>query len=322
MRKAYVTGAGGVVGSHLVGYLKDNGYSVVGSYYTPTTDITEIDPSIRMVELDVRDHQKMMEFIEKELPDVIYHLAAQSRPVPSWDDPYYTFEVNAEGTIGLLEAVKSARKNYPGYDPKIIAISSSAIYGDALKNYTVDSLPDESCALLPLHPYGVSKAAEDLLCYQYFKNFGIKTIRIRLFNCTGKNKDQDITGDFVKRAVALSRTGGNKLVVGNLKARRAILDVRDLCSALMLLDEKGEPGEAYNICSSHIFQMTHVVECLEEVTGVHYELESDPKLFRPADEPLYAGDCKKIKKLGWEEKYQYIDTIRASYEYWAKKLPR
>lgn len=268
MRKAYVTGAGGVVGSHLVEFLKNKGYSVVGSYYTPTTDINEIDPSIRMVELDVRDHVKMMEFIEKELPDVIYHLAAQSRPVPSWNDPYYTFEVNAEGTIGLLEAVKSAKKIYPGYDPKIIAISSSAIYGDALKNYSIGSLPDESCPLLPLHPYGVSKAAEDLLCYQYFKNFGIKTIRIRLFNCTGKNKDQDITGDFVKRAVVLARTGGNKLVVGNLTAKRAILDVRDLCSALVLLDEKGESGEAYNICSSHIFPMTHVVECLEDRKSV------------------------------------------------------
>lgn len=322
MRKAYVTGAGGVVGSHLVAHLKKKGYEVIGSYYTPTTDISEIDPAIPMVELDVRDHGKMMAFVDKELPDVIYHLAAQSRPVPSWDDPYYTFEVNAVGTIGLLEAVKAARKAHEGYDPKIIAISSSAIYGDALKNYSVDALPDESCPLLPLHPYGVSKAAEDLLCYQYFKNFCIKAIRIRLFNCTGKNKDQDITGDFVKRAVRLHREGKNTLIVGNLTAKRAILDVRDLCSALALLDEKGEPGEAYNICSSHIFPMTHVVECLEEVTGTHYELQPDPKLFRPADEPLYAGDCAKIKKLGWVEEYQYIDTVRTSYEYWSKKLPR
>ena len=320
MRKAYVTGAGGVVGSHLVAYLKEKGYDVVGSYFTPTTDIREIDPSIRMTELDVRDHEKMMAFILNELPDVIYHLAAQSRPVPSWEDPYYTFEVNAEGTIGLLEAVKKAKSIHSEYDPKVIAISSSAIYGDALKNYSIESLPDETCPLLPLHPYGVSKAAEDLLCYQYFKNFGVKAIRIRLFNCTGKNKDQDITGDFVKRAVLLSKKKDNVLVVGNLTAKRAILDVRDLCSALVLLDEKGEAGEAYNICSSHIFPMTHVVECLEEVTGVHYQLRPDPKLFRPADEPLYAGDCTKIKKLGWVEEYEYIDTIRASYEYWSKKL--
>ena len=317
--KAYITGVGGVVGSALAHHLCEAGYQVEGSYYTPTTDITEIDPRARIFELDLRQHEALKVYIGSYLPDVIYHLAAQSRPVPSWSDPYYTMDVNVSGSVAVLEAVKAAREANPGYDPKVIAISSSAIYGDALAKYDKDHLPDESCELLPLHPYGVSKAAEDLLCYQYFKNFGIKAIRIRLFNCTGRNKDQDITGDFAKRAVKLERAGDNKLVVGNLTALRAILDVRDLCSALQILNEKGEPGEAYNICSQHLFRMTHVVECLEEIMGVKYELVPDPKLFRPADEPLYAGNCDKIKKLGWVEKYEYIDTVRAAVEYWRGK---
>ena len=314
--KAYITGVGGVVGSALAPYLKDRGYQVVGSYFEPTTDITEIDPSIRIFELDLRQHEATKVWICSYLPDVIYHLAAQSRPVPSWSDPYYTMDVNVGGTIAILEGVKEAKRLNPDYDPKVIVISSSAIYGDALQNYSVDDLPDEDCPLLPLHPYGVSKAAEDLLCYQYFKNFGIKAIRIRLFNCTGRNKDQDITGDFAKRVVKLEREGGNRLVVGNLSAYRAILDVRDLCSALLILNEKGVPGEAYNVCSSHIFRMDYVVECLEKVTGRKFEVVPDPALFRPADEPLYAGKCDKIKALGWVERYEYIDTVRAAVEYW------
>ena len=314
--KAYITGVGGVVGSALAPYLKDRGYQVVGSYFEPTTDISEIDPSIRIFELDLRQHEATKVWICSYLPDVIYHLAAQSRPVPSWSDPYYTMDVNVGGTIAILEGVKEAKRLNPDYDPKVIVISSSAIYGDALQNYSVDDLPDEDCPLLPLHPYGVSKAAEDLLCYQYFKNFGIKAIRIRLFNCTGRNKDQDITGDFAKRVVKLEREGGNRLVVGNLSAYRAILDVRDLCSALLILNEKGVPGEAYNVCSSHIFRMDYVVECLEKVTGRKFEVVPDPALFRPADEPLYAGKCDKIKALGWVEQYEYIDTVRAAVEYW------
>lgn len=314
--KAYITGVGGVVGSALAPYLKDRGYQVVGSYFEPTTDITEIDPAIRIFELDLRQHEATKVWICSYLPDVIYHLAAQSRPVPSWSDPYYTMDVNVGGTIAILEGVKEAKRLNPDYDPKVIVISSSAIYGDALQNYSVDNLPDEDCPLLPLHPYGVSKAAEDLLCYQYFKNFGIKAIRIRLFNCTGRNKDQDITGDFAKRVVKLEREGGNRLVVGNLSAYRAILDVRDLCSALLILNEKGVPGEAYNVCSSHIFRMDYVVECLEKVTGKKFEVVPDPALFRPADEPLYAGKCDKIKALGWVERYEYIDTVRAAVEYW------
>ena len=314
--KAYITGAGGVVGSALAPYLLNQGYEVEGSYFEPTTDIKEIDPRVKLFELDLREHDKVLAYIDAALPDAIYHLAAQSRPVPSWSDPYYTMDVNVGGTVAVLEAVKKAKENHPGYNPNVIAISSSAIYGDALQKYDVDHLPDETCELLPLHPYGVSKAAEDLLCYQYFKNFGIRTMRIRLFNCTGKNKDQDITGDFAKRAVKLERQGDNHLVVGNLTALRAILDVRDLCSALYLLNEKGTPGEAYNICSSHIFRMDYVVECLEQIMGTKYVLVQDPKLFRPADEALYAGKADKIKALGWVEQYQYIDTVREAVSYW------
>ena len=314
--KAYITGIGGVVGSALAPYLLDHGYEVEGSYFMPTTDIRELDPRAKVFELDLRQHEKVADYICSALPDVIYHLAAQSRPVPSWADPYYTMDVNVGGTVAILEAVKKARSENPGYDPNVIAISSSAIYGDALQKYSVDNLPDETCEILPLHPYGVSKAAEDLLCYQYYKNFGIRTMRIRLFNCTGKNKDQDITGDFAKRAVKLERNGGNELIVGNLTALRAILDVRDLCSALRILNEKGVPGEAYNICSSHIFRMDYVVTCLEQIMGVKYTLVEDPKLFRPADEPLYAGRADKIKALGWVEKYDYIDTVREAVEYW------
>lgn len=320
MKKAYVTGAGGMVGSHLVGILKDKGYEVVGSYYNPTTDISEIDHSIKMFELDVRDTQAMEKWIGSYLPDVVFHLAAQSFPVVSWKDPYYTFDVNAKGTVGLFEAIRAARKENPEYDPMVVVISSSAIYGEALLDYSPENLPDETCGLLPLHPYGVSKVAEDLLCFQYYRNYRIRTARVRLFNCTGPKKVGDITADFTKRAVLLEKEGSNKLVVGNLTALRAILDVRDLCEGLIVLGEKAAPGEPYNICSSHIFRMDHVIECIEKVTGVKYEVVQDPALLRPADERLYAGNCDKIKALGWVEKYTYEQTVADMIDYWRKKL--
>lgn len=318
--KAYVTGALGMVGSHLIELLKKRGYEVAGSYYHPTVDIEDVDATgMKLFELDVRDHNKMKEFIESYLPDEIYHLAAQSYPVVSWKDPYYTMDVNVSGTVGLFEAIKSAKAIHPDYDPRVVVISSSAIYGEALLDYDVDHLPDESCALKPLHPYGVSKVGEDLLCFQYFKNFGVKAIRVRLFNCTGPRKRGDITSDFTRRAVELERKGDNHLVVGNLTALRAILDVRDLCEGLMTLAKKGEAGEPYNICSSHIFRMDHVVDCIEKVMDVKFELVKDESLLRPADERLYAGNCDKIKKLGWVEKYEYIDTVRDMIDYWRSK---
>jgi len=319
--KAYVTGAGGMIGSHLVEILHQKHFEVAGSFFHPTVDLNDIDKTgVEMFELDVRDHEKMGCWIEKYQPDYIFHLAAQSFPVVSWKDPYYTMDVNAKGTIGLFEAIKEARKNHPGYDPRVVVVSSSAIYGEALLNYSPDNLPDENCPLLPLHPYGVSKAAEDLLCFQYFRNFGIKTARVRLFNCTGTRKIGDITSDFTKRAVELEQRNDNHLVVGNLTALRAIIDARDVCEGLILLSQKSVPGEAYNLCSEHIFKMDHVVECIEKVMGKKFILVQDPNLLRPADEKLYAGDCKKIKSLGWSEKFQYEDTVREMVAWWRRKL--
>ena len=319
MKKVYVTGAGGMVGSHLVEILHKRGFAVLGSYYHPTTDITEIPPEIRLIELDIRDFAAMEALLEKERPDIIYHLAAQSFPVVSWKDPYYTMDVNVNGTVGIFEAIRKLKEK-DGYDPRVVVISSSAIYGEALLSYSPDHLPDETCPMLPLHPYGVSKVAEDLLCFQYNRNYGIQAMRVRLFNCTGPKKVGDITSDFTKRAVLLEKEGSNRLVVGNLTALRAILDVRDLCEGLIILAEKGEAGEPYNICSSHIFRMDHVVECIEKAMGTKYELVTDPKLLRPADERLYAGDCSKIKALGWEEKYTYEQTVADMIAYWRKKL--
>jgi len=321
--KAYVTGAGGMVGSHLVELLVKKGYDVAGSYYHPTVSLDDINQEgMKLFELDVRDHEKMKEWICNYLPDRIFHLAAQSFPVKSWEDPYYTMDVNVSGTVGLLEAVKEAKKRFPTYNPRLVVISSSAIYGEALLSYSPEHLPDESCPMLPLHPYGVSKAAEDLLCFQYYRNFGIEAMRVRLFNCTGPRKVHDITADFTKRVVELEMKGSNRLIVGNLTALRAILDVRDLCEGLIILGDKGVAGDPYNICSSHLFKMTHVIEAIEKVTGVKYELIQDPSLLRPADERLYAGNCDKIKKLGWTEKYTYEQTVADMIAYWRNHLEK
>ena len=319
--KAYVTGAGGMIGSHLIERLKDEGFLTFGSYFRPTVDLNDIDTTdICFFKLDIRNQNKILKFLRKEKPDVIFHLAAQSFPVESWKDPYYTMDVNVKGTIALFESIIRVKKETPNYDPKIIVITSSAIYGESLMKYNERNLPDETCEMIPLHPYGVSKAAEDLLCYQYFKNYGLKTVRVRLFNCTGPRKKGDISSDFAKRAAILKLKNDNKLIVGNLSAKRAILDVRDLCEALLLLAEKGIPGESYNVSSSEIFKMDHVVDCLEKITGVKYNMVVDKKLLRPADEQLYAGNCEKIKSLGWEQKYNYLETLTSVFDYWSKKI--
>jgi hypothetical protein len=93
----------------------------------------------------------------------------------------------------------------------------------------------EDHPLRPLHPYGVSKVAQDLLAYQYFKNFGIDTVRVRIFNCTGPSKTNDVASDFSKQVVQIEKGQiENKLAHGNLESERDITDVRDMVQRLLL----------------------------------------------------------------------------------------
>ena len=112
-----VTGAGGMVGSHMVELLYNQGHCVLGTYYKPTTDISELDANIQMKECDVRYYQAVQRIISEFQPEYIFHLAAQSYPTVSWTHPQATMETNINGTINIFEAVKFVRETCPDYDP-------------------------------------------------------------------------------------------------------------------------------------------------------------------------------------------------------------
>lgn len=323
--KVLVTGAGGMVGSHMVELLYNRGDDVVGTYYKPTTDINEIPKEIIMRECDVRYYQNVERIITEFMPDQIYHLAAQSYPTVSWFQPQATIETNVIGTVNVYEAVKAARKINWNYDPMVVVACSSAEYGETL-NQLCEGNDDgnvyvkETAELQPLHPYGVSKAAQDLLSFQYFMNDHIRCIRARIFNSTGTRKVNDVTSDFTYRAVEAEKTGVYELRVGNLETRRAIMDQRDLVNGLLLLGEKGKPGDVYNISSQHIYMMSDIVTMIEEEIGHKFKIKVDPELLRPTDEKIIVGDVTKIKRdTGWFQQIPMKQTIADMLEYWRNK---
>lgn len=318
-----VTGAGGMVGSHMVEVLYENGENVIGTYYKPTTDITELPKEITMIECDVRYAPSVEKIIMEYEPEYIYHLAAQSYPTVSWDRPYETIDTNVNGTIAVYEAIKKVRhlKN-KNYDPMVVVACSSAEYGETLNELKGDEIyVKETAELKPLHPYGVSKVGQDLISFQYFMNDHIRCIRARIFNSTGTRKTKDVTSDFTFRAVEAEKTKKYELRVGNLNTKRAIMDQRDLVSALMLLAKKGKPGEAYNISSEYIYQMSDIVKIIEKQVGHRFQLNIDPKLLRPTDEKIIVGDVSKLKRdTGWEQKIKMDQTIADMLDYWRKKI--
>lgn len=152
-------------------------------------------------------------------------------------------------------------------------------------------------------------------------NDHIRCIRARIFNSTGTRKVNDVTSDFTKRAILAERSGNNKMRVGNLDTRRAIMDQRDLVEALILLAEKGTPGEVYNISSERIYLMKDIVSMIETELNMKFDLEVDPALLRPTDEKIIVGDVSKLKKdTGWTQKITMEETIRDMLNYWRMKL--
>lgn len=318
-----VTGAGGMVGSHMVELLYKKGHNVIGIWHKNKKNIEQITLPIKFMQCDLRYAQGIDEIIMDNLPEQIFHLAAQSYPTVSWVSPTETIDVNLNSTINIYEAIKKARKyKNPNYDPIVVVACSSAEYGETLNKLEGQGevYVKESAELLPLHPYGVSKVGQDLISFQYFMNDHIRCIRARIFNSTGTRKVNDVTSDFTYRAVQAEKNGIYELRVGNLDTKRAIMDQRDLVKALMLLADKGVAGEVYNISSEFVYQMRDIVSIIEEQIGHKLEIKVDSVLIRPTDEKIIVGDISKLKRdTGWKQDIPMEQTIADMLEYWRLK---
>lgn len=317
--RVLVTGAAGMVGSHLIDLLLPVS-EVIGTALHPAVRLHEVDARATLLPLDVRDWPSVRDCIALHRPAVIYHLAAQSLPTVSWKDPWTTMDTNVQGTINVFEAIKKIRTTSdPAFDPVVVVAGSSAEYGASMIPERVPITED--APLLPLHPYGVSKVAQDLLSYQYWRNDHIRCVRARIFNTTGPRKRNDVVSDFAARVAQILHKGG-ALRVGNLNARRAIMDVRDLVRALALLAERGEPGEVYNISSDRLFSIGDLIPLFEELAGLTLSIEQDPSLLRSTDESVIFGSSVKLMRAtGWRPEVTLRETIRRVLDYERAHVP-
>ena len=158
---------------------------------------------------DIRDATRLSHLISTFRPDRIFHLAAQSYPTVSLVQPRETIDINVGGTVNLFECRACSGDN---------ACCRSRLLKCGIRASREQDLPvREDHPLRPLHPYGVSKVAQDLLAAQYFANYAIPCVRIRIFNTTGPGKIGDVCSDLTKRAVEIELgMRPPSLMVGNL----------------------------------------------------------------------------------------------------------
>jgi GDP-4-dehydro-6-deoxy-D-mannose reductase len=277
--RALVTGVSGFVGRHLVEHLNAMGDDVEGC--------DRADGSV-----EIGDLASVKNVVNRVRPEVVYHLAGWSDVGGSWAAPVEVFRANAEGTLNVLLACAEA-----GVE-RVLAVSSADVYGIVRE----DDLPiTEDAPLRPVTPYAASKVAADYLALQAWLGGGLPVLRARAFNHLGPGQIPRFVAPALAERIARNELDGGAVVpVGNLSARRDFTDVRDVVRAYRLLVERGEPGEAYNICSGSAVSVQQLAEALLTMARRPMELKPDPELERPVDVPVLLGDHSRLSAAtGW-----------------------
>ena len=304
--KALITGVDGFVGKYLSEYLLKQKYEVYG------TTISEKykNEKIKIYKMNLLDEKEVNKVIKMIKPDKIFHLAGQSAVGLSWEKPVLTVNINVNGTLNLLEAVRNYSK-----DSKILIVGSSDQYGP---------IKPEECPIKeskiqnPQSPYGVSKKAQEEMCKLYVNAYHTNIIMVRAFNHIGAGQSTNfVVADFASKIAQIEKGSEPVLKVGNLESLRDFTDVRDIVRGYSLLLEKGKIGEIYNIGSGKEVKVSEILKKLVSMSKKEIKIEIDPNKFRPVDVPLVVCDNSKIKKdTGWETEFLINDTLEEVLEYW------
>jgi len=313
MSNCLITGCEGFVGSHLADLLVEKGLRVYGTVYEDTGNLDHLKGKIEVFRCDVNDKVVVKRVLEASKPDYVFHLAAQSYVMTSWENPELTINTNILGTLNILNALRELNLN-----PVVEIVGSSSVYGPR----SVEEMPlKEDADFRPTSFYALSKVGEEMLGYMYYKVYGMNIVRVRPFNMTGPRKIGDACSDFTKGLVEIEKGLKKYLEVGNLETVRDFTDGRDAVKALWLLAEKGAQGEVYNLCSKRGYGMMEILNMAISLSGLKsVEVRQVPWKIRPFDDPIYIGDNSKLLSLGWRPEIPMEKTLSDMLDYWRRHI--
>jgi len=309
--KCLITGCNGFIGSYLAESLVNRGVVVYGTVHRSRERIAHLADRITTFECEILDEWKLDNVVAQVKPDVVFHLAAQSKVVPSWQDAELTFRVNVLGTLYLLEAVRKA-----GIDPVVVVVGAASVYGSSKDEAPIR----EDQELRPSSPYAVSKVAQDFFAGLYWPAYGVRVVRVRPFNITGPSMVGDACSDFAKGIVEIEKGEKGSLSVGDLDSVRDLTDVRDAVEALWLVAEKGASGAVYNLCSGKGHRVGDLLNKLISMASVKVDVVQDGVKKRVLEDRFQIGDNFRLLELGWRPVISIDDTLSDMLEYWRKSL--
>jgi GDP-4-dehydro-6-deoxy-D-mannose reductase len=275
----FVTGAQGFVGRHL---------------------LERLGLSARPLDVDVTDVEAVARALADREPRAVVHLAARSSVGASWEEAGETWRVNAVGTVNVLEA---ARIEAP--ECRVLVASTGEVYGRASR---VPTPEDE--LLKPLSPYAASKVAAEVACDQA-RRAGLDVVVARAFQQEGPGRDERFAvGSWAAQIARAEEAGGGTLRVGDLSAKRDIIDVRDVCRAYELLLDPSVPAGTYNVAGGRAVEMREVQELLVGLAEAPIQVEPDSARSRPSDLPVVCGDSSRLlDATGWEPMIPLEQTL-------------
>jgi len=325
---ALITGITGQDGTYISKLLLDKGYVVHGIKRESSTSRTDgkakekKDASLHFHFCDMTDYSKLIRIIQSVCPDEIYNLAAQSNVQASFDRPEYTAEINALGTLRLLEAIRTLGLEKK---TKLFQACTGELFGDSL-----ETPQNENTPFNPKNPYAVSKLYAYWICVNYREAYNMFVCNGILFNHESPIRpDNFVTRKITKAAVRIKEGLQEKLYLGNLNAKRDWGFAGDYAEAMWLTLQRDKP-EDYVISTGKTHSVKDFVEFTFKEVGIEIEwegegldmkgkntatgeilIEVDPLFFRPIESSLLVGNPSKAReKLCWVPRVSFKELIK------------
>lgn len=322
MKKALITGVTGQDGSYLAEFLLSKGYEVHGiirrssSFNTERIDRIYQDPHQEEALFflhygDLCDGTVLRRILEKIRPDEVYNLGAQSHVRVSFDEPEYTVDVIAMGTLRVLEAVRDFRER-TGKDVRTYQAGSSEMFGKAIEIPQSETTP-----FYPRSPYAAAKVYAHWQTINYREAYNLFACNGILFNHESPRRGETFVTRKITRAATRIKLGlQEKLYLGNLEAKRDWGFADDYVEAMWLMLQQDEPDD-YVIATGKNYSvkefLTRVFSALDLDWGKY--VETDPRYFRPTEvDELLGNPEKAMKKLGWRPRVDLDGLVKMMIE--------
>jgi len=316
VRRALITGITGQDGRHLSQFLSGKGYQVFGLVHgqaNPKIELVqEENPSLELIEGDLRDLSSLIAVVEQVQPDEVYNLGAISFVQLSFKQAELTAEITGLGVLRMLEAVRmvGGAENNP---IRFYQASSSEMFGKVHETPQTETTPFH-----PRSPYGVAKVFGHYTTMNYREAYGIHASSGILFNHEGPKRGLEFVTRKITNAVARIKLGlQDSLTLGNLDASRDWGYAGDYVEAMWMMLQQDSPDD-YVIATGETHTIREFLERafgLAEIDDWESLVVQDPRFMRPAEVDLLFGDASKAHNvLGWQPRVSFPELVQMMYE--------